>query len=196
LRYAPYATSRSLIWIPPGTSSVSDEGGFEPNEAERTTWQRVGYAGFVGWVNARFLKSNRPPPDPSSPPAPELASGTGLSVLHWLRCFGNGPSWSMEFGADGKAKCEGSCRGSVGLRAANVSVTYSGILQAFDLIDPQDELLLHATTRATASCRVGKSKDAHYYEFKATGESGPLEGCCRNAGFDRGSAIGHLRRHH
>jgi hypothetical protein len=193
LRVLPDATSHSLVWIPSGTTNVLDMGGYMPDaEDEQATWQRVGYAGLAGWVNARFLKSNQPP---NSSPAPELATGTKLGAVVALSCFGKKASWSLKFGVDGRATCAGTCKGPAGLRAANVSVTYSGDVQGFDLIDARDAVFLHATTRATASCRDGASKNAHYYEFNGTSERGPLTGCCRNLHSPSdGSELGHARR--
>lgn len=189
LRLLPDASSKSRIWIPPGATNVSDEGGTVPGEDEQTTWRHVGYAGFVGWVNARFLKSNRAPTNSSS--APVLATGSQLGALSRVVCFGKRPAWSLALGTDGSARCEGSCGGAAGLRAANVSVSYHGDLQGFALIGAQDQVVLQATTRATAQCRVGGSQTEHYYEFRATGARGPLKGCCR---IPRAvPALGHLR---
>ena len=56
IRSKPDARSAVLGSIPPGAADV--EGLGAPNTVAKATWQRVRYAGVVGWVNARFLKAN------------------------------------------------------------------------------------------------------------------------------------------
>jgi uncharacterized membrane protein len=197
LRTWPDDDSPSLVWIPPGATNVidmGDEGGFVPDaEEENIIWRRVAYAGRIGWVDERFLHSNQPP---SSSPAPELATGTKLGAIGEFSCFGARPSWSLKIGDDGSAQCEGACAGAAGLRAANVSVTFRGDVWSFDVIDARDQLLLSAKTRVVGKCRVGKSRDEHYYEVTVTGERGPLRGCCDDrfaAAVPTGGGIGHAR---
>jgi uncharacterized protein YgiM (DUF1202 family) len=61
IRSKPDAKASVLGSIPPAEEHV--EGVGAPNTVGRGTWQRVRYAGVVGWVNARFLTAGGSPPN-------------------------------------------------------------------------------------------------------------------------------------
>jgi len=167
LRSAPDASSALVGSLPPGTAHVIAVGA--ATQVEQTIWQRVSYGGTVGWVNARFLKSNAG--------APAAAS---LSALEPLICFGNEPFWGIQFKADGSASCDAMCEGPPGLRVVNVSLTPNGDPQGFDLLDAQGGLFLHGVLHKTGKCSDGMSDNVHPYVFTSVGKRGPFEGCCRD----------------
>ena len=182
MRSAPDPSSALVGSIPPGTTDVTGVG--PPTPVEQTTWQRVSYGGIVGWVNTRFLKSNAGAPAvapaPSTPAGPGPVAGASLDALQPLICFGNEPFWAVQFKADGSATCEAMCEGPPGLRVVNVSLTPSGDLQGFDLLDAQGGMFLRAVMRKTGKCSDGMSDNLHPYVFTGAGKPGPLEGCCRD----------------
>jgi uncharacterized membrane protein len=172
LRSAPDASSALLGSIPPGTEVI---GVGTPTHVEQTTWQRVSYGGTVGWVNARFLKSNAGAPAANAP-----APVTNLGALEPLICFGNEPFWGIQFQPNGSATCEAMCEGPPGLRVVNVSLTSSGEPRGFDLLDAQGALFLRGELRKTGKCSDGMSDNVHPYAFKGVGKRGPFQGCCRD----------------
>lgn len=158
MRRGPDAASALVGAIPPGVTHV--EGLGSPSTVGPSTWQRVRYAGAVGWVNARFLK-----PD-ASPLAP-------------LICFGTEPFWALEFAAEGGATCGQSCEGLQGLRVAHLQVSPAWEPQAFDIATSTGQVYLRGVMQRTGQCSDGMSDNLYPYVFSGVGRPGSLEGCCR-----------------
>lgn len=72
------------------------------SSSEKSSWWRIATPEFEGWVNARFLAR-------AAAIVPETPT---------LLCAGNEPFWALHVRPDGSAKCEESCAGPDGLRAA------------------------------------------------------------------------------
>lgn len=158
MRRGPDAASSLVGAIPPGVRNVQGLG--VPSSAGSSAWQRVRYAGAVGWVNARFLQ-----PD-TSPLAP-------------LSCFGSEPFWALEFAVDGGATCGQSCEGLRGLRVVHLQVSPAGEPQAFDIATSNGQVYLRGVMQRTGQCSDGISDNLYPYAFSGVGRPGSLEGCCR-----------------
>jgi uncharacterized membrane protein len=94
-------------------------------------------------------------------------------------CFGNEPSWSLRFGADGAATCGAACEAPPGLRVTKVLADRHGTPDGFDLVDGKGNHWMRAVVAKTGKCSDGMSDDPYLYEFTGIVKSGNLTGCCR-----------------
>lgn len=170
IRAEPNAESPVMGAIPAGARHV--EGLGAPNTIGQTSWQRVRYAGVVGWVSGRFLKV-----DTGGPPQP--AAPDQIEALTPLVCFGDEPNWSLQFGADGSVTCGSGCEAPPGLRVTKVLTERDGTPDGFDLADARGQQWMRAVVSKTGQCSDGMSDSPYPFEITGVVKTGNLTGCCR-----------------
>jgi uncharacterized membrane protein len=178
--------------IPPDATDVKATG--KTRRVGPSTWRRVTYLSFRGWVNGRYLeaagvpapaatRAEPPPPPQEQAPVDDLSAAPGelaAGLDRGLICYFNRPLWSVQIRGNRTAACRETCKGPDDLRTSGPHpVEDHPNRWSVEINRAGGARFMTLSLQRTGRCLEEISKDRYVYEasIRRPGESA-YRGCC------------------